>query len=75
MALFPYPILDEAGTAAYKTVELDDVLNGAAVQHREVQGEESSQFRGYFDKTGSYFLTHNTHSLQVEFKFSREEWR
>lgn len=23
---------DEAGTAAYKTVELDDVLNGAAIQ-------------------------------------------
>src|SRR5512142_2160260 len=28
---------DEAGTAAYKTVELDEFLHGAAVQHREVQ--------------------------------------
>lgn len=39
---------DEYGTAAYKTVELDDKLDGAAVQHREVQGSESSLFMGYF---------------------------
>lgn len=39
-----YTSQDEAGTAAYKTVELDDKLGGQPVQHRVVQGKEGSDF-------------------------------
>jgi gelsolin len=41
---------DEAGTAAYKTVELDEFLHGAAVQYREIQGSESSSFLSLFPR-------------------------
>jgi gelsolin len=41
-------IRDEYGTAAYKTVELDELLAGVPVQHREVQGHESAAFRALF---------------------------
>lgn len=39
---------DEAGTAAYKTVELDEFLSGAATQHREVQAHPSDEFLALF---------------------------
>jgi len=44
-----YSTQDEYGTAAYKTVELDTLLDDRPIQHREVQGHESPLFKGYFD--------------------------
>ncbi|EFY89020.1 actin-binding protein Fragmin, putative [Metarhizium acridum CQMa 102] len=41
---------DEAGTAAYKTVELDEFLHGAATQHREVQSAPSDEFLSLFPR-------------------------
>eukprot|EP00928_Gymnodinium_smaydae_P072629 TRINITY_DN55964_c0_g1_i1.p1 TRINITY_DN55964_c0_g1~~TRINITY_DN55964_c0_g1_i1.p1 ORF type:complete len:395 (-),score=103.57 TRINITY_DN55964_c0_g1_i1:128-1258(-) len=40
--------IDEQGTAAYKTVELDDFFDGTATQHREVQECESREFHLIF---------------------------
>mmetsp|Transcript_9167 Transcript_9167/g.11443 ORF Transcript_9167/g.11443 Transcript_9167/m.11443 type:complete len:396 (+) Transcript_9167:372-1559(+) len=45
---------DEYGTAAYKTVELDAKFNDAAVQHREVQGHESPEFKKLFNGKIAY---------------------
>lgn len=44
-----YSTADEYGTAAYKTVELDCLLDDRAIQHREVQGQESDLFKSYFE--------------------------
>lgn len=40
---------DEYGTAAYKTVELDDFLGTRATQYREVQDHESRRFKELFE--------------------------
>ncbi|KAF2255308.1 actin depolymerizing protein [Trematosphaeria pertusa] len=41
---------DEAGTAAYKTVELDEFLHGTATQHRELQTAPSPAFAALFPR-------------------------
>ncbi|TVY42085.1 Severin [Lachnellula subtilissima] len=41
---------DEAGTAAYKTVELDEFLQGSATQHREIQQQPSDEFVALFPR-------------------------
>ena len=38
---------DEYGTAAYKTVELDTLMDDKPIQHREVEGHESDLFKSY----------------------------
>ena len=45
---------DEYCVAAYKTVELDDLLGGSPVQHREVEGEESKLFVNCFPNDITY---------------------
>lgn len=59
---------DEYGTAAYKTVECDDILGGAAVQHRAIQGSESRLFKSYFDD-----ITYLKGGVNSGFKHVEEE--
>lgn len=40
---------DEYGTAAYKMVEADETLGGAAVQHRQIEGSEADEFAECFE--------------------------
>ncbi|XP_021369925.1 gelsolin-like protein 1 [Mizuhopecten yessoensis] len=49
-----YSTQDEYGTAAYKTVELDTLLDDKPIQHREVQDHESELFKSYFKTITSW---------------------
>jgi len=46
---------DEIGVAAYKAVEIDDLLDDVPIQYREVMGFESQLFQGYFPN-GMFYL-------------------
>lgn len=65
---------DEAGVAAYKTVELDDSLGGGPVQYREVQDHESQQFLTLF-KGGVQYLSGGIESGFVHVERDQYETR
>lgn len=45
---------DEYGVAAYKTIELDQLLGDEPIQHREVEGRESAGFANSFPRGITY---------------------
>merc|ERR1711920_650433 len=59
--------VDEQGTAAYKTVELDDFFDGEPTQHREVMFEEISYLDGGVDSGFKHVVPegHDTKMYQV----------
>lgn len=57
---------DESAAAAIFAVQMDDFLNGAPLQYREVQGHESTQFIGYF-KNGLKYMVAWSQMFHVTF--------
>ena len=57
---------DEYGTAAYKTVELDQLLDDKPIQHREVMDYESDLFKTYFPTITWVFSRQESTYLHIE---------
>ncbi|KAK6021195.1 hypothetical protein OSTOST_13143, partial [Ostertagia ostertagi] len=65
---------DEVGSAAIKTVEIDQALNGLPVQYREVQAHESPLFLSYFPNGVRYIAGgYESGFHHVEDKF--KDWK
>ncbi|XP_044752329.1 advillin isoform X2 [Coccinella septempunctata] len=57
---------NKSGVAAFKTVELDSILNGVVTQHRESQDYESARFKSYF-KNGIRILKYQSNDTTISF--------